>query len=134
MEEEFTRVLGGADAVMEPLTHNPKNGVTGGIWRVRRGSRSAVLKVLTRRKDAPDGWRHSDDPRHWNYWRREADIYAGGLPKLWAGAGLRGPCVRCGRSHRSRTVRECGLVPSASGPPSVQATTSATRAPNRSGT
>ncbi|WP_220447088.1 aminoglycoside phosphotransferase family protein [Nonomuraea deserti] len=91
MEEEFTRVLGGADAVMEPLTHNPKNGVTGGIWRVRRGSRSAVLKVLTRRKDAPDGWRHSDDPRHWNYWRREADVYADGLPELWAGTGLRAP-------------------------------------------
>ncbi|SEG97320.1 hypothetical protein SAMN05444920_110317 [Nonomuraea solani] len=89
MEEEITAVLGGIDVVMEPLTHNPLNAVTGGIWRVRRGSRSAVLKVLTRRKDAPDGWRHSEDPRHWNYWRREADVYADGLPRLWAGSGLR---------------------------------------------
>ncbi|MFI7642158.1 hypothetical protein [Nonomuraea sp. NPDC049400] len=91
MEDEISRVLGGVDAVVEPLTHNPKNAVTGGIWRVRRGSRSAVLKVLTRRKDGGEGWGHSDDPRHWNYWRREADVYAGGLPGLWAGSGLTAP-------------------------------------------
>ncbi|MGN9841952.1 hypothetical protein ACTMTI_27875 [Nonomuraea sp. H19] len=91
MEEEISRVLGGADAVVEPLTHNPMNAVTGGIWRVRRGSRSAVLKVLTRRKAASEEWRHSEDPRHWNYWRREADVYADGLPGLWAGSGVRAP-------------------------------------------
>ncbi|WP_220449139.1 aminoglycoside phosphotransferase family protein [Nonomuraea mesophila] len=91
MEEEFAQVLGGGDAVIEPLTHNPGNGVTRGIWRVRRGSRSAVLKVLTRRKDAPEGWAHSDDPRHWNYWRREADVHADGLPQMWARAGARAP-------------------------------------------
>ncbi|MEV4360431.1 hypothetical protein [Nonomuraea sp. NPDC049625] len=91
MEDEIARVLGGADAVVEPLTHNPLNAVTGGIWRVRRGSRSAVLKVLTRRKEGGAGWGHSDDPRHWNYWRREADVYADGLPGLWAGSGVAAP-------------------------------------------
>ncbi|PZG08806.1 aminoglycoside phosphotransferase [Nonomuraea aridisoli] len=91
MEDEIAAVLGGPDAVMEPLTHNPANAVTGGIWRVRRGSRSAVLKVLTRRKEAPAGWEHSDDPRHWNYWRREAEVYADGLPGVWAAAGIRAP-------------------------------------------
>lgn len=76
---------------MEPLTHNPLNAVTGGIRRVRRGARSAVLKVLTRRKEAPDGWRHSEDPRHRTYWRTAADLYADGLPGVWAGTGLRAP-------------------------------------------
>ncbi|MEU8356789.1 hypothetical protein AB0C27_12325 [Nonomuraea sp. NPDC048882] len=91
MEEELMTVFGGVDAVLEPLTHNPNNAVTRGIWRARAGSRTAVLKVLTRRKEAPAGWEHSEDPRHWNYWRREADVYASGLPGLWAGTGLRAP-------------------------------------------
>ena len=59
------------------LTHNPSNGVTRGVWR--RGD--VVHKVLTRRKEAPAHWAASDDPRHWNYWKREALVYTTGLPE-----------------------------------------------------
>jgi hypothetical protein len=61
----------------EPLTHNPLNGVTAGVWK--RGS--VVHKVLTRRREAPSHWASSEDPRHWNYWRRETLVYASGLPE-----------------------------------------------------
>jgi len=57
------------------LTHNPLNGVTAAVWR--RGD--VVYKVLTRRRDAPEAWAASDEPRHWNYWRREALVYQSGL-------------------------------------------------------
>jgi Phosphotransferase enzyme family len=59
-----------------PLVHNPANGVTGGLWRTP----GAVHKLLTRRHDAPTHWAASDDPRHWNYWRREALVHESALP------------------------------------------------------
>lgn len=61
----------------EPLTHNPQNGVTGGVWR--RGE--VVHKVLTCRREVAAHWVASEDPRHWNYWRREALVYRSGLPQ-----------------------------------------------------
>jgi len=62
----------------EPLTHNPSNGVTADVWR----EDGVVHKVLTRRRrDAPAHWTASEDPRHWNYWRREAEVYTSGLPE-----------------------------------------------------
>jgi hypothetical protein len=66
------------------LTHNPLNGVTGAIWR----EGDVVHKVLTRRGEAPAHWAASDDPRHWNYWRREALVYESALPER---LGLRAP-------------------------------------------
>ncbi len=57
------------------LTHNPANAVTHGVWRVRVGDRSAVLKVLGGRIDPDAPWPASDEPRAWNYWRREALAY-----------------------------------------------------------
>jgi hypothetical protein len=61
----------------EPLTHNPLNGVTAGVWR----QGTVVHKVLTKRREAPPHWASSEDPRHWNYWRREALVYETGLPE-----------------------------------------------------
>ncbi|WP_030602672.1 aminoglycoside phosphotransferase [Streptomyces fulvoviolaceus] len=78
-------------ALLTSLTHNPKNGVTGGVWSVTAGDREAVLKVLTRNKEATGRWAASDAPRHWNYWRREADVYASGLAQLWQPYGIRAP-------------------------------------------
>jgi hypothetical protein len=90
-DTEAREVLGVGGAVFEPLVHNPKNGVTGGVWRVRAGHRSAVLKVLTRGKAATGGWAASDEPRHWNYWRREAYVYESGLAQAWQRYGIRAP-------------------------------------------
>src|SRR3954469_18268538 len=69
-----------------PLVHNPTNGVTGGLWRTW----GAVHKRLTRRADAPAHWAASDEPRHWNYWRREALVHRSALP---ARLGLSAPRV-----------------------------------------
>ncbi|WP_329260175.1 aminoglycoside phosphotransferase [Streptomyces sp. NBC_01478] len=74
-----------------PLTHNLRNGVTAGVWTVTAGDRTAVLKVLTRGKDATGRWAASDDPRHWNYWLREANIYDSGLARSWQPYGIRAP-------------------------------------------
>ena len=61
------------------LPHNRNNGVTRGVWR---GGDGRVHKVMThRRSDAPPQWASSAEPRFWNYWRREADVYTSGLPQ-----------------------------------------------------
>jgi hypothetical protein len=60
-----------------PLVHNPLNGVTADVWR----DDGVVHKVLTRRREAPPHWAASEDPRHWNYWKREALVYESGLPE-----------------------------------------------------
>ncbi|MGW2290204.1 aminoglycoside phosphotransferase [Streptomyces phaeochromogenes] len=78
-------------AEFEPLTHNPRNGVTGGVWRVTAGGRSAVLKVLTRAKDTTETWAASEDPRHWNFWRREAHVYEEGVARVWQPWGISAP-------------------------------------------
>ena len=72
------------------LTHNPASGVTGGIWRVERGGRRLVCKLLTpptfrgpRDAAVPPWWSASDDPRHWNYWRRELLAYQDRLVDAW---------------------------------------------------
>ena len=78
-------------AFMAPLTHNPRNGVTGGVWRVSAGDRRAVLKVLTRNKETTGRWAASDDSRHWNYWRREAHVHESGLAQVWQPYGVRAP-------------------------------------------
>lgn len=81
-----------------PLAHNPRNGATGGIWRVERDDGPAVLKILTPpeiltppdRRDVPAHWATSADPGHWNYWLREALAYREGL----AYPGIRAPRLR----------------------------------------
>jgi hypothetical protein len=70
----------------QSLTHNPLNGVTASIRR----EGDVVHKVLTRRRAAPPHWAASDDPRHWNYWRREALVYESGLPQR---LGLAAPAL-----------------------------------------
>ncbi|MER5907341.1 aminoglycoside phosphotransferase [Streptomyces mirabilis] len=93
LRAEVREILGAPAerAVFEPLVHNLKNGVTGGVWRVTVGDRSAVLKVLTRGKGTGGAWDASDDPRHWNFWRREAHVYASGLARSWQPWGITAP-------------------------------------------
>ncbi|WTP61184.1 aminoglycoside phosphotransferase [Streptomyces phaeochromogenes] len=78
-------------AEFTPLTHNPRNGVTAGVWRVAVGGRSAVLKLLTRAKDTTETWAASEDPRHWNFWRREAHVYEEGVARVWQPWGITAP-------------------------------------------
>jgi hypothetical protein len=91
LDTEARDVLGTGRTAAEPLVHNPWNGVTAGVWRVRAGDRTAVLKVLTRTKETDGHWAASDNPRHWNYWRREAHVYESGLAQVWQPYGIRAP-------------------------------------------
>lgn len=68
----------------EELPHNPYNMGNGGVWR--EGDR--VHKVLTPRGEGVAHWATSDEPGHWNHWRREAEVYASGLPER---LGIRAP-------------------------------------------
>ncbi|MFE9093410.1 aminoglycoside phosphotransferase [Streptomyces sp. NPDC007264] len=91
-------------AVLTPLAHNPGNGVTAGVWRVTAEDRSAVLKLLTRTKEATAQWTASDDPRHWNFWRREAYVYESGLAQVWQRWGVRAPRLLARVEHSDGDV------------------------------
>ena len=88
------------DLVSDPdtaqeLPHNALSGATGGIWRVHRDGTAAVLKISTPgRPDAAPHFQASDEPGHWNYWRRELLAYRGGLAHTaFAEAGLSAPAL-----------------------------------------
>jgi hypothetical protein len=67
-------------SAVEPLRHNKGNAATFGIWRVRGPLGSAVLKISSPPAAGSGGfWPTSDEPDHWNYWRREALAYTTGL-------------------------------------------------------
>ncbi|GAA4906929.1 hypothetical protein GCM10023223_25230 [Stackebrandtia albiflava] len=76
------------------LTHNAGNQATGGIWRVTGTTGTAVLKIATP-GDATGtggGWAPGRDPRHWNYWAREALAYRTGFTARYlADSPLRAP-------------------------------------------
>ena len=57
----------------EPLRPRPL-GATVGVWRVRAGDRSAVLKLLRLGASPNPNWASSSDPDHPRYWRREAAV------------------------------------------------------------
>jgi molybdopterin-guanine dinucleotide biosynthesis protein A len=89
--------LGGRIEAVHPLTHNEGNAATGGIWRVRGPAGSAVLKVARPPADKPVGspvWQTSDEPSHWNYWRREVYAYTTGFAaSVYADAGIVPPAL-----------------------------------------
>jgi len=87
-------VLGSAPESVEELAHNPMNAVTGGVWRITTPDTTAVLKVLTDGDGAdasPRHWQASEDPRHFNFWRREAEVYAADLAAAYRPAGVDAP-------------------------------------------
>jgi hypothetical protein len=80
----------------EPLRHGLANAATGGIWRVRGPSGTAILKVARRpaATDPPKAFPTSDEPTHWNYWRREPLAYETGLAATaYAAAGITAPSL-----------------------------------------
>lgn len=84
--------IGGTVLAADELTHNRNNQAVGGVWRVRGPAGSAVLKLATPRGEGAAPWLTSDDPRHWNYWRRETEAYRSGWAHTaYAAGGLAGP-------------------------------------------
>lgn len=71
----------------EALRHNPLNAVTASVERVHLADGTTRVRKELRRPAAADTgpWAGSDDPRHWNYWRREAEVYGSAAVR----AGLR---------------------------------------------
>lgn len=75
----------------EHLRHNPRNAVTRTVERVRRADGSSYVRKVLQGHDpeALDFWQASEDPRHWNYWRREAEAYRSeALHESLQGTGL----------------------------------------------
>ncbi|THV33415.1 aminoglycoside phosphotransferase [Glycomyces buryatensis] len=68
----------GTPTAWQALTHNAANEATGGIWRVSGSGGTAILKVATPPSESDGQWAASDDPRHWNYWKREYLAYSTG--------------------------------------------------------
>lgn len=59
-------------------------GATVGVWRVRAGSSSAVLKLLHPRAGPNPNWAASEDEGHPRWWRREVAVLSGRvLAPLW---------------------------------------------------
>jgi Phosphotransferase enzyme family len=81
----------------ELLRHNKGNAATGGIWRVRGAKGSAVLKLAkppSAGQGSTSGWPTSDDPAHFNYWRREVLAYETGLAaSAYIDAGITAPAL-----------------------------------------
>ncbi len=74
-----------------PLTFNPRNAVTASITRETRHGIPAICKRISaqNRADTPVEWRASIDPAHWNFWRREAEVYGSALAASLDGTGVR---------------------------------------------
>jgi hypothetical protein len=80
-------VLGAPPATVDRLDHSK---VTRGVWRVRAGDVTAVVKVLAR-PAADDA--AAVDPASIRYWLREAQVYSGGVPEPYRDAGVRCPAL-----------------------------------------
>jgi len=66
-----------SDPEVTTLRHNPLNAVTETVERLTYADgRTAIRKRLRPPVGAGEGpWAASTDPRHWNYWRREIEVY-----------------------------------------------------------
>jgi hypothetical protein len=72
--------------------YEPVASASLGIWRVRAGTHTAVLKLVAHAEGGHVNWQSGEDAAHWYYWRREVLAYETGLLASLPGA-LRAP--RC---------------------------------------
>jgi hypothetical protein len=96
--------VGDAVIAAEPLRYGQGNAATGGIWRVRGPAGSAVLKLARPPAGSahapPPAWPTSEDPAHWNYWRREFLAYQTGLAAAaYAAGGIAAPALLAASSR-----------------------------------
>ncbi|GAA1590306.1 hypothetical protein GCM10009789_49940 [Kribbella sancticallisti] len=64
------------EAAATTLRHNPLNAVTATVERLTYPDGQTVIrKVLQEPQETTGPWAASTDPRHWNYWRRELEVY-----------------------------------------------------------
>src|SRR5207248_300059 len=63
---------------VESLRSGPL-GATVGVWRVRAGGGSAVLKLLRHEAGTSPNWASSLDPSHPRWWRREYETLTSGV-------------------------------------------------------
>lgn len=104
------RAVGTAVVAAEPLRHGLGNAATGGIWRVRGTAGSAILKIarLPAATDPARAFPTSDEPDHWNYWRREAPAYQTGLAATaYADARITAPAVKYPRGQILGLIVAC---------------------------
>lgn len=58
------------------LRHNPLNAVTATVERITEADGQTIIRKELQEPVEFDGpWAGSTDPRHWNYWRREIEVY-----------------------------------------------------------
>ncbi len=113
-------VLGGT---REPLVHNAGNAATGGIWRVTGTHGSSILKIArppTPQPSTTSPWQTSNDPTHWNYWRREVLAYSSGLAAdAYRDGGIAAPELIEMVEQSERLDRSCGwrMSPGSRPPP-----------------
>jgi Phosphotransferase enzyme family len=93
--DELRAVFGGADIaeVSVASVYEPVASASRGIWRVRCGADSAILKLVAHADGDHGNWQSGEDVSHWYYWRREVDAYDSGLLESLPG-GLRAPKPR----------------------------------------
>ncbi len=88
---ESVIVLGAEPDEVERLTHSVVASATTGVFRVRAGARSAIVKVIAPRgSDPADASRSAASFR---YWRREPELLTGPVLDVYREAGLRPPAV-----------------------------------------
>ena len=72
------------------LRHNPLNAVTAKVERITDAEGHTLIRKELQEPTGTEGpWKASEEPRHWNYWRRELEVYRDDrLREQLAGTGL----------------------------------------------
>ncbi|MEM7097377.1 MAG: phosphotransferase [Pseudomonadota bacterium] len=95
------------------LVYNKQNAVTADLSRCRWDGKPAIRKTLSgvNGKETRPEWRASEEPRHWNYWRREIEVYRSEFRELVADAQVRLPQlfhVEEGEQHITLILEDVG--------------------------